>query len=255
MIIRFACPNGHPLTAREEHVGREFKCPKCSLPVVVPASPALGAEVAEGAAQAPSGPEDIIVFLCPNGHRLHGPRSLEGRAGQCPHCGARFRVPSQDDPDEEEEQGSRILVGATPDAGELAVQRLPGPDGGGASDEPFFSFKFEDSSGSGRGSSAVTEAPPAIETAGGSQIERHPLADLFTRFWDERARGAFVELHLGDGVVVVPERYARELSRGKYGVFAVKDPDGTHTLTVLAWDAISRVSVRRVSKLPRKIFD
>jgi hypothetical protein len=56
-------------------------------------------------------------------------------------------------------------------------------------------------------------------------------------------------------VVIVPERYSKDLSRRTHGVFAVKDPDGTHTLTAVAWDSISRVSVRRVNKLPRKMFD
>ena len=34
-----------------------------------------------------------IVFPCPNGHKLNGPASLQGQPGQCPHCGAKFRIP------------------------------------------------------------------------------------------------------------------------------------------------------------------
>ncbi len=40
-----------------------------------------------------SGEQNNIAFLCPNGHRLVGPARLQGQAGQCPHCGARFLVP------------------------------------------------------------------------------------------------------------------------------------------------------------------
>jgi hypothetical protein len=251
-VIRFSCPNGHIITARDEHAGRENKCPKCGVAIVVP--PASAGPGADGTEAAPApGSDDTIVFLCPNGHRLHGPRSLEGRAGQCPHCGARFRVPSHDDP-EEEEEGSRILVGATPGAGELAVQGIAPGDSGPKADEPFFNFSFDDAPRGERGSSVVADTP-LIDTGSAQRGDHHPLAELFTRFWDEKSRGAFVELHLAQGAVVVPERYARDLSGGRYGVFAVKDADGTHTLTVVEWDTIARISVRRVSKLPRKLFD
>jgi hypothetical protein len=47
--------------------------------------------------------ENNIVFLCPNGHRLNGPARLQGQAGQCPHCGARFLVPLLSDLESVEE--------------------------------------------------------------------------------------------------------------------------------------------------------
>jgi DNA-directed RNA polymerase subunit RPC12/RpoP len=203
----------------------------------------------------PASNQEMIVFLCPNGHRLNGPRSLEGKRGQCPHCGVKFLVPSHDDPVEEEDDagGSRILVGERPAAGELSVQDLPGSDAGSGAEE--FNFNFAE----------PERAPPQIEPpridtgprgdASPRAPETHPMADLFARFWEERARGAFVEIHLEEGVVIVPERYSKELSRGTHGVFAVKDPDGTHTLTVVSWASVQRISVRRVSKLPKKIFD
>lgn len=43
-----------------------------------------------------------IVFLCPNGHRLHGPVTLCGKAGQCPHCNSKFLVPSLEELTEED---------------------------------------------------------------------------------------------------------------------------------------------------------
>lgn len=41
--------------------------------------------------------EDEIVFLCPDGHHLAGPTSLGGQPGQCPTCGIKFLVPSEEE--------------------------------------------------------------------------------------------------------------------------------------------------------------
>jgi DNA-directed RNA polymerase subunit RPC12/RpoP len=211
----------------------------------------------------PLSKDEMIVFLCPNGHRLNGPRSLEGKPGKCPHCGVKFLVPTHDDPSDDDDGGSRILVNERPAAGELAVQGVPGSDVGRDSDAHGFDFNFADTESMGP---SATAAVPRIETGsrGDSGVRAgsgprlggsHPMAELFARFWDERSRGAFVEVHLDDGAIIIPERYSRELSRSSHGVFAVKDPDGTHTLSLVAWDSVRRINVRRVSKLPKKIFD
>ncbi len=53
---------------------------------------------AGGADRPPSAvKEPQIEFLCPNGHHLHGPASLQGRPGECPECGSRFRIPVVDE--------------------------------------------------------------------------------------------------------------------------------------------------------------
>jgi hypothetical protein len=36
-----------------------------------------------------------ITILCPNGHKLTCPDSLAGKAGKCPHCQAKFRIPEK----------------------------------------------------------------------------------------------------------------------------------------------------------------
>lgn len=38
--------------------------------------------------------EEMIHFLCPNGHPLEAPVSSAGKKGKCPDCGAKFKVPS-----------------------------------------------------------------------------------------------------------------------------------------------------------------
>lgn len=185
---------------------------------------------------------DLIVFLCPNGHRLNGPASLEGKAGQCPHCGVKFRVPSRDDPPEPEED-------ATPGPGSGmqgvdTMEEIP-------SEEPTFNFNIEEPSRSGSSASHASMAPPPS----GLTSTRSTLADIFTRLWDERERGSVVEVFLSTGQMIVPERFARESSRKSYGVFAVRDPDGSYTVTAVNWESVAKVSVRHLAKLPKKMFD
>src|SRR5204863_3125941 len=97
------------------------KCPKCNTPFVVPkpeeeeeapptpetpAEPAAAGtaeetatagQIGQGSGKGKMSPADMFIFLCPNGHKLNGPTSLKGKAGQCPHYGAKFRIPSDDD--------------------------------------------------------------------------------------------------------------------------------------------------------------
>lgn len=102
MTIEFLCPNGHQLTAKVALVGKPGKCPKCGSKFVVP-DPGEDDESDEAAAK-PAPKTETIDFLCPNGHRLNGPASLQGKPGQCPHCGQKFRIPSYDDEEAEDEE-------------------------------------------------------------------------------------------------------------------------------------------------------
>src|SRR5262249_18314295 len=108
-MIKFHCPNGHPLNAPDNLAGKPGKCPKCDQPFIVPQPDELGVDPATVAAASSavtpamgSGKNlvssgEIFVFLCPNGHKLNGPPSLKGRPGQCPHCKARFLIPTDED--------------------------------------------------------------------------------------------------------------------------------------------------------------
>jgi hypothetical protein len=186
---------------------------------------------------------DLIVFLCPNGHRLNGPASLEGKAGQCPHCGVKFRVPSRDDPPEPDEEEPTLAGSGSGIQAVDTVEEIPG-------EEPTFNFQFEEPSRSGSSPSGMSP-PPSSNLAS----TRSTLADIFTRLWDERERGSVVELHLSSGQVLQPERFARDSSRKSYGVFAIRDADGTYTVTAVNWQSVSKVSVRHLAKLPKKMFD
>jgi hypothetical protein len=123
MPLEFNCPNGHRIVCQDELAGRDAKCPKCGVAFRIPATsgaPAVRlAGVAGGAAPvtATGSPgesslnnpvarppaENTIVFLCPNGHRLNAPARMQGQAGQCPHCSAKFLIPNMSETEQVEE--------------------------------------------------------------------------------------------------------------------------------------------------------
>ena len=129
MALTFLCPNGHRLSCADEQAGLAGQCPECGVRFRIPlpeqpddasatteepADDGHGyAEQAAGHESAPQPAPERIVFLCPNGHRLFGPPHLAGRAGQCPHCGAKFRIP----PLEEAPTGSEMFESTEDEAG------------------------------------------------------------------------------------------------------------------------------------------
>jgi hypothetical protein len=178
------------------------------------ASPAAPADAAAARyANGPAGAEDKFAFLCPNGHRLTGPARMQGQAGQCPHCGARFLVP---------------VLAEMEQVEEVDLTDLPGED-----DRPL---------------QVVEDVPPP---AGGV----HPLCKLLRKLWEERERGAVIELHLDGGMMLVPDWFDDKLSRHSHGLFAAQAADGTVTMTIVAWNTVSRVMVRNVEGLPEGMFE
>ena len=129
MALTFLCPNGHRLSCADEQAGLAGQCPECGVRfrIPLPEQPEDGSAATEepaddgqGYTEQAAGDEPVpqptperIVFLCPNGHRLFGPPHLAGRAGQCPHCGAKFRIP----PLEEAPAGSEMFESAEDNSG------------------------------------------------------------------------------------------------------------------------------------------
>ena len=92
-----------------------------------------------------------------------------------------------------------------------------------------FDFKFEEP----RGASAKVVEPGKddrgsavynIKVDSSAGAKPHPLSELFLKLWDERSRGAFVELHLSDGAVIVPDDLRRTLSAATHGSVRCQGP-------------------------------
>ena len=262
MPITFHCPNGHRVSCPDEQAGKAGKCPRCGAVIRIPqpgaaVSVAAASQSAEGAGtgavtvgegqastsgflELDEGPEDageagpggeLIVFLCPNGHRLNSPAALAGRPGQCPHCGAKFLIPDLEDSIDDEQQEHEVAInddGISLD--EIVIQVDPSGRGG---------------PGSSKGRlPAQAAAPPPVSV--------HPLAELLRKLWPRRAEGASIEIHLGDGKLLAPDQFAARDPR--FALFGVREANGSHTLTAVAWDAIERVVVRGLDRLPEEWF-
>ena len=165
-----------------------------------------------------------ILFLCPNEHHLCGSSELGGKPGECPECGVKFLVPSEEDLVEAEPADEPVNVSA-------------------------FDFDAVDKRSNGR--------KPAEE----KRVEEEPahnspaLVELFESLWAYRQEGATIELHVGPGKVLVPDGYAPHLSHRGHGVFMVRDANGTHTLLAVNWTSITHIAVRGVKKVPEGVFD
>jgi hypothetical protein len=247
MSIEFLCPNGHQIRCPDEQAGRAAKCPKCGVKFRIPELAELETADADSAATSPvqSGAapaqhevaEGEIEFLCPNGHTLHGPASLQGRPGQCPECGSKFRIPSYDEvPDEDEETaGHEISVGRV-DAGDSGLDLEEVNAGPPMATPP--ELVVED----------VEEIPESAAT-----VPAEGLGGMFGKLWAQRSEGATVELCLSDGQTVKPDHFAEKLSQGTHGVFGTKDPEGGYTLVAVRWESVLRVIVRGLESLPEEM--
>ncbi len=203
-------------------------------------------------AKSPASKEPTIVFLCPNGHKLNCPASMQGRPGKCPHCGAKFIIPKEDEGDDseagEDEMFNEMLGDADEQAaacgaGESSATVMPPPlgnvsdtaDGGG--DLP---FDFAD-------------LVPA--DAGGTSANAAAMAQLVARLWQHRGEQGVLEIHLRGGEKITPDWFSARFSQDGCGMFAVQDKDGRYTLTAVNWDAVERIAVRGVDELPEGMFE
>jgi hypothetical protein len=246
-MMKFLCPNGHPLTAPENLAGKTGKCPKCNASFVVPQPGEAGSSgdlvAASGSAVTPamgSGKNltvggEIFVFLCPNGHKLNGPPSLKGKPGQCPHCGARFLIPTDEDI---EAAGAEAASEGTDEAGELP------------SDTAIEATRADFNRGlGGRAEDTGNDMESMRPPSGASG-----LGFIVARLWERRTEQSELEIFLSEGEILAPDYYSKSLSTSDYGVFAVQEGDGSFAVTVIPWNTVRRMGLRRMGELPGELF-
>lgn len=252
-MMEFLCPNGHRIRCQPDQAGRAAKCPRCGVKFRVPNPTDVDVSENAGASDSSiSRPEFVdstglsrglptlgaapikepeIEFLCPNGHRLHGPVNLQGRPGQCPECGSRFRIPTYEEVSSEEETEHEISLGradgrSPSDSAKPAHQPPPVPPTSGANE---------------------SSMPTTITRSPG-----HAMAMLVAQLWHLRSADASLEIHLRDGATIVPDQFLEKSSQEHHeGVFSVRDAAGTLSLVVVAWDAIARATLRGLVELPK----
>lgn len=255
MVIKFTCPNGHSLSCSEKQAGKSAKCPKCGTHLSVPnsndevQSAEMATEITDSVNHRELEPDDaqatddIIVFLCPNGHKLNGPSRLAGQPGQCPHCGERFRIPSHDDVEDEEDE-----------LDEFAVEEVPVGTVVEEFDEQLAEFPAMDDEND------IPLAEPVEEMlldglVAHTATNGHSLVDVFSKLWQEKGDNGVVELYLEQGERILAEHFSARLSQHGHGVFAVRDDDGSYTVTTVPWNSITRIGFRNVKALPENLFD
>ena len=206
--------------------------------------------------------ERQIEFLCPNGHHLHGPASLQGRAGECPECGSRFRIPVVDQPEPAPEL---ILQPQAADAEEIPLEeevRLesPPPTGPAAGNlaEPLGFLEVLDSPAPSRAPACRSRCRVARHPWSSGRGRRRRLDCASAGRAVRRALGradesSRVEVHLESGSVLLPDGYVKSHSMQDYAVLVSKDPDGSSTVTIVPWNTISRVILRALKQVPGEV--
>jgi hypothetical protein len=197
--------------------------------------------LASGSGSAVAKGEQQIEFLCPNGHRLHGPASLQGRPGQCPECNSRFRIPSYDEvPDEDEEKPEEEIGVVSGDESKVTLEEEPGETEAGQESRYDLEEKEE-------GVTALQlDDSGSLATSG----KLNHLAELVGKLWAEKTSDSVMELHLDGGETIVPTHFAKSASQRSHALFAVEEGSGHYRLLMVPWTAIQRIEIRGVKHLP-----
>jgi len=196
-----------------------------------------------------------LIFHCPEcRHKLNGPASLQGKPGQCPRCKSKFLIPvlEQKEPATPEKEQERPKEDEIIDVGDDGLDSLEDADLEDLED-------IEDLE-VGEPVPEPNHGPPSgpdvfFPSPGNSEFEAHPLGQIFLTLWQEREHGGVVEIHLGDGVVLIPDWWATDLSQASHALFAQQANDGSYVMECVPWDGVKRITVRRISELPDGVFE
>jgi hypothetical protein len=256
--VVFYCDNGHRIVAPLRDGGKRGNCSKCGAPVTVPAAGAE--EAAEGATMILSAPKESRVAV--PGESLP-PSSREASAEELPSFAPRAAdaattasvpgVPTGESP------VAPALEAAAATSVEEDVEQDAGAAGPAAGDAGGWQFMQPSASaadgdepgGQADGEEGWFGHPDAADGDAGD----NPTARLVARLWVEHELGGTLELHLQDGSVILPQSYEPRWSRGTHGLFAAAAPDGSITLTAVAWESVQKIIVRNVKGLPDGMFE
>jgi len=258
--MEFLCPNGHRIQCSDEFAGKAANCPKCGIRFEVPPLPStplpptpptpsldggekkasdsgIGKEAAiEKVTPAEEPTEEStpdtgqlhtsnneFEFLCPNGHRLQGPLSLQGYPGQCPECDAKFRIPEASLPTSDELDSESP---ATPAAKEEAAETVDAKP---------------------KLTEATTPVEP-IQTAkaanGLAEIyAEESLFETLCKYWSSRPEDATVEIFTDDGRQLPIESFDEEASNQELGVFTTESEQDSPSLAIIPFAKITRIAI------------
>ncbi len=194
------------------------------------------------------GAEERIVFLCPNGHKLNCPASMQGAPANVRtaerRSSCRSTKPRTICPPRMSWGWARTRRPRTKRSSRLPNTSSEAPEIEGFNGQTYesdpFTFDF---------TSLTADSP-----AGGPQTG-NPMAGVFQRLWLHKRTGGIVELYLKGGEVIAPEWFSPRQSQETYGMFAFAERDGSFTMTAVHWDSIERIAVRNVEALPQGMFD
>lgn len=194
--------------------------------------------------------EKDLVFLCPNGHKLHAPRRLQGQAGQCPHCNVKFRVPVVDG-DEQNASGNAdaARLDSSVDVASSA-HKLIGPSLSSIFESSPTEVGIRDEAGASNvlGPSASRGSSPSVVLNGHSRLFQE-----FLRLWSLRRPGASVELHLPEGEIFVPEYFSPSRSTSEFGFFARSPKPGEFVVNLIPWQYVCRIVMNGLKELPNDL--
>lgn len=250
-MIEFLCPNGHRIRCPAERAGKPAKCPKCGVKFLIPTLEEI--QAAQGYQPQPNAvvtrDTSRIQFLCPNGHRLFGSADLQGRPGQCPECGVRFRIPVIEELPESQAEGAIPLSTVADSPSE--PQLVKGMGLGDSAIVPESGIHLELSPRSA-GDSRTPEGF-AADIAGTTRPVA--LADLFQRLWTTRSPGSAVQIQLEDGQTLKVSRF-RPISQNdrEYGAFIVENSPFGPGLVIIPWRCVRVVFVSDAKEFPPQLF-
>jgi hypothetical protein len=222
------------------------------------ARPDLFSDDPPGSAAAEGSTSDIIVFYCPSGHKLNAPARLQGKAGQCPHCGEKFQIPSYEE-DQIEEAVEEVDDDDMLPASGSVQQQL-------AELEEIEEFpetheeldEIQDEIVDINVEADFDELPLADEVDGvvGPATPRrdHPLGQAFAKLWDQRSEDSSVDLYLAEGELLSPDFFSPQLSQSSHAVFAERVDDGTYNVISVPWETVKKAVITKVDKLPEGLF-